>query len=530
MDTLLLVSSFKEVKVTASHLICQSMIISELFVTGVNSIISLINLSETGYAVGELGCLCQSSLTLLAEGLSILSLIGLTVDRYYAVIFNIYITKTQVKIALAALWTLSPTITLLLVYAGSNGTVYRSVIGLDSSKYICSLAYWSREPFSLVMVNITLFFIAIGLFSIFYAYSAIFMKYYALRKDLDKKVNTHLSTRAKTTTGTGSTIHRAQKSIKRAKSIFEKKSGIFQKDERSLLIRSISLTGSYFICWMPTLIKIIIEVTSGNAASAPISTFCNFFLALYSLLSMSLLIIFDGRVKTNLRRLLWPKTSYNMEMSPKKSKISLKKSREDVAPKYSAYSLDSIKPERSIQSLDILEGRGVGELKTEDSFRSNRKGKKKHPVLFKADSEVSNYSIEILENRQNLGGAPSISMSINSEDAIDRSDRNVKPLRFATAVRRAESFRAHRPGTSVVEAAIANARRGDKEMRHQQRQMPSNSPNYSADQIDREDAAGSINVKRLGDGSRSVSHASQSNSKSGSNSLSIGTGSSSGDA
>ena len=239
----------------------------ELFsVLSVNSL----RLTPIIIGTGKIGCLSIAGLIVFSVAVSIYSLCGLTLYRYLIVAHKIFLNNNHVVIAIVSIW--------LVLFGVITGFIFTpgfadNAVALQSSHLYCGLTWWGvDDPIIAIAVSIALISVAFPIAFISYAYTSIVTLYMRSKK-------------AKILAELGSAIP----------------AGVvvdfgISPQELLLIKKALFISGSYLICWMPLLIKIVIEIVTKYPVPYAFDVICAFFACYNTIFNAAILVFFDAKV------------------------------------------------------------------------------------------------------------------------------------------------------------------------------------------------------------------------------------------
>ena len=271
------------------------------------SVFFIINSSAGGWATAQTGCLVNALLTILAECISILSLALLTFDRYSVLLktLSLRFTQTSARICIIALWITCPILCCYVLYFNAYGYI----VGLGSSKHVCTLSWWTKEPLTIFGIAVCLVALLGVLIFVVFAYTSIVLYYMRMKAEQVRK-EMMISSSNKLSKSNYAVISPRKPPGKQSDlnsppgSLFNISGNGLGLDEIKLLTRSIVITGTYFVCWTPYLVKIFVEIGSNHPSSSAFDSLANAAVALYPLLTGIYLIVFDARINRNAKEML----------------------------------------------------------------------------------------------------------------------------------------------------------------------------------------------------------------------------------
>ena len=226
-----------------------------------------------GFDKGQLGCRAEAGIYIYTFGVSIGSVLLLTMNRYLAVIHSFNLSERSIRIFMASLW-----IFLAAIIAGimlwSHFSPIDDIVSLQNCRLICFITGWSRSVHTMAAVIITLAFISCVCGFIVFAYSRIVYFYHQHHRDaLQRK---------------GDALNRP-KTIKKMAQM-----------ERKLIVKSIAITLAFWICLLPILIKMAWEVITGEPVHVIPDAISISIAALNMIANPVILFFFDGFVRSSI--------------------------------------------------------------------------------------------------------------------------------------------------------------------------------------------------------------------------------------
>jgi hypothetical protein len=275
-------------KVSANLLLTLSLCVADLYFISSVLIFGFINISNGGWATGQLGCAIDAFIVLSSCFCSILTLWTATLERYFQVVHSKDLTKRRAWVSVLGLWLVSFIIGGLPLITNTSQTTY----GLQSTNLLCNFAWWNNSLAQIVM-HILSFVTLFGCLSaICFCYIGIFLKFRATMRHVQAKELITQSFMIKTAKSESS---QATKSDRES---------IFSPKEVRLLIKSIVLTCTYIIGWTPYMIKIIVEIATEKQVPSEWEFFCQMCVLTNSTMNSFLMIFLDARVRENVSTLL----------------------------------------------------------------------------------------------------------------------------------------------------------------------------------------------------------------------------------
>ncbi|KAJ3217474.1 hypothetical protein HK099_005466, partial [Clydaea vesicula] len=209
---------------------------------------------DGGFSLGYDGCSFLAFMTVFTCGISLMSCLGLTYDRYSVIVRGNIISRSFVSKYVVGSWIICTLLASLPYMAKAQGKTF----ALEPSLTLCIVAWESKMNFSFIMIT-PVFFIA-------YAYTMIYLKVRQNSKSLSKASddNKNLSIpQIKVHNTSGKSINHSSLSINKSQCALNKQVAQTKKLENRVLMQSIAIVTSFLGAWTPYLIRILYEVISG---------------------------------------------------------------------------------------------------------------------------------------------------------------------------------------------------------------------------------------------------------------------------
>jgi hypothetical protein len=274
-------------KVSANLLLTLSLCVADLYFISSVLIFGFINISQGGWATGQVGCAIDAFIVLSSCFCSIWTLMTATLERYFQVVRSKDLTKSRAWLSVIGLWLISFVIGGLPLITNT----YQSTYGLQSTNLLCNFSWWNNSPAQYVMHFFSFGAIFGCLAVIIFCYAGIFLKFRKTVRSVQAKelITQSFMTATAKTVGSESTK--------------SEKESIFSPKEVRLLIKSVVLTCTYVIGWTPYLIKIIVEIATEKRVPSEWEFFCQMCVLTNSTMNSFLMIFLDARVKENVMTL-----------------------------------------------------------------------------------------------------------------------------------------------------------------------------------------------------------------------------------
>ncbi|KAJ3387261.1 hypothetical protein HDU92_002031 [Lobulomyces angularis] len=232
---------------TASNIILMSLILSDILFGLTALSLNFFNFNKGGFSLGYDGCSFLAFMTVFTCGISLMSCLGLTYDRYSVIVRGNIISRSFVSKYVVGSWIICTLLASLPYMAKAQGKTF----ALEPSLTLCIVA-WE------IMIT-PVFFIA-------YAYTMIYLKVRQNSKSLSKASddNKNLSIpQIKVHNTSGKSINHSSLSINKSQCALNKQVAQTKKLENRVLMQSIAIVTSFLGAWTPYLIRILYEVISG---------------------------------------------------------------------------------------------------------------------------------------------------------------------------------------------------------------------------------------------------------------------------
>ncbi|KAJ3270750.1 hypothetical protein HDV01_007442 [Terramyces sp. JEL0728] len=198
------------------------------------------------------------------------------------------------------IWGFSLVIAFFPWYTGTYG----DAVGLQPGRQICTVAWWDRQPMTILLITLSLVTLAVAVSFIFYAYFMIVWKFMqsqaAVRgggKSGGHSSNVDLSSDKKTADNSKGKSTAAENSHHQSISTVAPKTENSREKEKVLLIKSIIISGTFITCWSPYLIVIVYSLVSGLPAPAFWDSLVSIFALCNSAVNPVLLFTLDKRIR-----------------------------------------------------------------------------------------------------------------------------------------------------------------------------------------------------------------------------------------
>ena len=174
---------------------------------------------------------------------------------------------------------------------------YNSFLGgLQPGKLVCAVAWWDTRIESRISNGLVVGAVLTVMISINMIYTEIFMAFSKAQRDRDD-----LLQGASMIGKDGGSVDVGQAALGKQnttpKGLLAPLLGLTEK-EKQLLIKCALITGSFMICWLPMLTKILYEMITNTPSSSEYDLFCTVFAASNTIINGLLLIFLDNRVKS----------------------------------------------------------------------------------------------------------------------------------------------------------------------------------------------------------------------------------------
>jgi hypothetical protein len=224
---IVIMSTIKQSGNSAGTLLVMSLCLADLSYCFPSFIYTLINVASGGWAEGYVGCVLNHIIVIHSCFASVLSLLAITFERYIAIIHGKTMTNMQAMIGIAGIWISSFLISILPIITNSVGPS----IALQTAKLICTLTWTSSIPLVSFQIWLCIITLMTVVFFMCFAYFQIVRVYMVAQRNVNQE---------KTSQTTSLT-----ESLKQGK---------FSKEEKKLLMKAITISSTFVICWTPYLL------------------------------------------------------------------------------------------------------------------------------------------------------------------------------------------------------------------------------------------------------------------------------------
>jgi hypothetical protein len=270
------------------------------------------DLYHGGYSLGPVFCAFDSVLIMTSCCASILSLVALAAERYYATVRMRFLSTSTWIGTVIFIWCFSLFFATLPLVAGTAGRTF----ALEPGKLVCVLSWWETDFWSLVVIFATLIVLCLTGISLVFAYATIVHSFRKTAKTVREFSSNNSSNYSDTHSSHSRSIYnsgekdgnvfRSQKKkmlVKTASSVAE----------RNLLYKAIGFSGSFLFFWSPYVVLIVICLIQKAPVSSEFDQFCSILALTNSAFSPVILYTLDKRIKNNVNNLLFRKTNFNYE-------------------------------------------------------------------------------------------------------------------------------------------------------------------------------------------------------------------------
>ena len=155
-----------------------SLLVADVFFTGVEAIYGIHDLIHGGWSTGRTGCLWSAILILSGECASIMSLNALSIERILVIKFHYYLTERECYAIIGSIWGVSIETCLYPLYTASYPYVY----ALSPSKVTCAISWWGTRPLAVLAISLVIIVVGSGFLLVSSVYSWIYLHYRALNR------------------------------------------------------------------------------------------------------------------------------------------------------------------------------------------------------------------------------------------------------------------------------------------------------------------------------------------------------------
>lgn len=203
-------------------------------------------------------------------------------------------TQTQANCIFFFIWVFMGIAVCFPIYLG-----YSSFLGgLQPGKLVCAVAWWDDHLESKICNALVVGVVMCVMVVINIIYSEIFKTFSKAQRDRDALLDGASQIEESNSANDGKTdATAAAKKLKKGGGFLAPLMSLSVK-ERQLLTKCVLITGSFMICWLPMLAKILYEMITKTPSSSSYDLFCTVFAASNTIINGLLLIFLDSRIKT----------------------------------------------------------------------------------------------------------------------------------------------------------------------------------------------------------------------------------------
>ncbi|KAJ3364087.1 hypothetical protein HDU91_002738 [Kappamyces sp. JEL0680] len=210
-----------------------------------------------GWSTGEIGCVISDVVVTGSCVASMLSLTALTLERYQVVAAERVLTQATTTRWLVCIWSTTLVIALMPLYTWS----FRDSVAINGGMFLCTVAWWSRHPWTLVRTSLCLVVVVSSCSFICYAY------YFIIAR-----LAVAVPNQSQITTTTKTTFIEMAQEILQIKSDLDDgsikpKAERMTRQERVLLRKALTITMCFIVCWSPYTFLAFYELISGQIIS-----------------------------------------------------------------------------------------------------------------------------------------------------------------------------------------------------------------------------------------------------------------------
>ena len=288
---LIVFATLKQSSLSPDSQFILSLCVADLIWSVINSTYGLVLLIygvNVGYSY--YGCWLHNYFSVCLNAVSIWSLAGVALNRYYIVVHGCFLDDAGVKRRLRRIWLFCILNNLYPLTLRCSDTC----IALQSSRVYCSCAFFNNSWQTLVVIAFFILNIAgIGT-AITWAYFFMVLTYFR-KKRSSNQPSSIPSKKEEIVIPVTVPLSEAAKPPSPPPII----NYVFTKDELTILLKTVSVTASYFLLWSPFLLKIMIEAASGAAISPEADRFVVLLVDFQSIVNALLLFNLDNKIKNN---------------------------------------------------------------------------------------------------------------------------------------------------------------------------------------------------------------------------------------
>jgi hypothetical protein len=266
-------------KLTPDMKLVISLVCADIYFCSSVIVFDISNLAGGGWVFGATGCVVDGIIVMWSCFASVFTLLAITIERYRTVLLSKRVTNTQAHWMLVAIWGASLVIVFIPLVSNGFGTAY----ALNSGLLVCTFAWPEKLPAPVFMIALGLGTLLVATGVIVFVYTMIVLAYYEIQKKLKSSLNSGGISESQVA-DTSST----QLPVKKER---------YTDQEKKLIIKSAVLTGSFFFCWSPYVVKIVYEIATSKSIPPEWDIVCSMGALANSALNSYLLIFLDGRIK-----------------------------------------------------------------------------------------------------------------------------------------------------------------------------------------------------------------------------------------
>lgn len=214
-----------------------------------------------GWSSGKMGCIVSAGLSMTIVSVSVLSMVAISAERYLSIFYAVNLSNSHFMIILSGIW-LAP-----LGVGPLTWLVNMDMIGdyilLQNGKSTCMANFGGRSFVGRFISCAYLVCLFLSIAWVVYAYVKIYVYYTRANRKKNKGAN-----------------------VKKAKL------------ERELLIKCMSLSIVFLVCWIPFLLYTFYMLITGDQPSPTFTSLCATNSVLNSALNPMLLLVFDSRIRS----------------------------------------------------------------------------------------------------------------------------------------------------------------------------------------------------------------------------------------
>ncbi|KAI8909161.1 hypothetical protein EDD86DRAFT_276066 [Gorgonomyces haynaldii] len=236
----------------------------------------------------ETGCVIEGTMVIMSCCLSMLTLSAIAIERYLIVVHGFNLSNNQMRTMMITILVVSVLISFWPIYTWS----FPDSIGIYPTLILCTLSSWDKHPMTIAQLSLA-FTIILGTSNILtFCYLQIYLKYHNTVRSLNEGLKEVEEPSIRTVSGQIQSTETSKIHSRR------------DKLERKVLIKCVTITAVFLICWVPYVFRLIYEIATEDVVSGHLDGFLCFICLFNSMLNPFLLYFFDGAIKSAVHELL----------------------------------------------------------------------------------------------------------------------------------------------------------------------------------------------------------------------------------